>query len=221
MVGPSGVQRRPGRPARLSRAAVISAAAALVDADGIDALTMRRVADELGASPMALYRHVRDKDELLVLLLDRLVANMRRPPLPSDPRRRVVVLLGWIRDGLAESPWVVGVLASGDLMAPAVLWAVEGIHAALGELGLDPMAAASAYRVLWRYTIGGLTIETKTAANPALRDRPSMQATMFDTLDEREFPALTAVARARGSDRQRGSYAGDIDAILGGLLPTG
>ncbi|MGH3097301.1 MAG: TetR/AcrR family transcriptional regulator [Streptosporangiales bacterium] len=218
MTGPS-IQRSPGRPARLSRDAVVSVAAALVEAEGIDALTMRRVADELNASPMALYRHVRDKDELLVLLLDRLVENMHRPDLPSDPRRRVVVLLDWIRDGLAGHPWVVGVLAAGDLMAPAVLWAVEGIHAALGELGLAPAAAASAYRVLWRYTVGDLTIETRTAANAALRDRPSMQATLFDSLDEHEFPALTAVARTRGSGRQRGSYADDIDAILGGLLP--
>ena len=49
-----------GRPARLSRESVVDAAEAIVSQEGIDALTMRRLASELGSSPMALYRHVRD-----------------------------------------------------------------------------------------------------------------------------------------------------------------
>jgi AcrR family transcriptional regulator len=73
---------------------VVDAAAAVVDRDGIDGLTMRRVAEELDSSPMALYRHVRDKDELLVALLDRLVERLPRPDLPEDPRDRILVAFG-------------------------------------------------------------------------------------------------------------------------------
>ena len=81
---------RRGRPPRLSRPAIVAAAQAVVERDGVEALTMRRVAEELGASPMALYRHVRGKDELLVLLLDELAAALARPDMPAEPRERVL-----------------------------------------------------------------------------------------------------------------------------------
>lgn len=66
------IRRRPGRPARLSREAIVSAGVAVVSEHGVDRLSMRRVADQLMCSPMALYRHVRDKEELLVLVLAQL-----------------------------------------------------------------------------------------------------------------------------------------------------
>jgi hypothetical protein len=64
----SASSRRAGRPARLSREMVVAAAEEVVRREGVDALTMRRVARELGSSTMALYRHVRDRDELLAEL---------------------------------------------------------------------------------------------------------------------------------------------------------
>jgi AcrR family transcriptional regulator len=137
---------------------VVDAAAAVVDRDGIDGLTMRRVAEELDSSPMALYRHVRDKDELLVALLDRLVERLPRPDLPEDPRDRILVAFGVIHDGLAASPWVVGLLAAGDLMAPSMAWLIEEIHAGLVACGLPAERAVAAYRALWQFTIGELTI---------------------------------------------------------------
>ncbi len=111
--------RRAGRPPRLSRAAVVAAARAIVERNGIDALTMRQVAVELGSSPMAIYRHVRDKDQLLVLLLDQLAAEVPRPRFPREPRRRLQKACRTMRDGLAQYPWVVDILAQGDLIAPA------------------------------------------------------------------------------------------------------
>src|SRR6267143_6479832 len=98
MAGSSTSSRRAGRPPRLSR--------------------------ELGSSTMALYRHVRDRDELLLLLLDRAAAKLPRPRLPRDPRQRLLVLFKFLYDGLDRSPWVVRVLVNGDLMAPSVLWLI-------------------------------------------------------------------------------------------------
>ena len=81
---------RGGRPARLSRDQILEAAQGIIEREGIDALTMRRLALELDSSAMAVYRHVRDKDQLLVLLLDRLAAAVRRPRLPREPRGRLI-----------------------------------------------------------------------------------------------------------------------------------
>ena len=75
---------------RLTRDDVLAEAIDLIDQQGLDALTMRNLADRLGVVPMALYRHVRNKDDLMEGVLDRAVASVDLP----DPG------LGW-RDGLA------------------------------------------------------------------------------------------------------------------------
>src|SRR5438874_1648053 len=82
--------------------AIAQEARAIVERDGIEALTMRATAAALGASPMSLYRHVRDKDELLVLLLDQLASELPRPRLPREPRARLRAACRAMRDGLHE-----------------------------------------------------------------------------------------------------------------------
>ena len=210
--------RGPGRPPRLSRAAVVDAAAAVVDRDGIDGLTMRRVAEELDSSPMALYRHVRDKDELLVALLDRLVERLPRPDLPEDPRDRILVAFGVIHDGLAASPWVVGLLAAGDLMAPSVAWLIEEIHAGLVACGLPAERAVAAYRALWQFTIGELTIRDAGARVIPRADRPAVQTTTRTEVDPEVFPTLAAVADHWAAARGRDTYTEDLAALLDGLI---
>src|ERR1700736_2441389 len=128
--------RGPGRPARLSRDAVVAAAEDLLAREGIEAVTMRRLADELESSPMALYRHVRDKDELLLLLIDRRAAELPRPSLPDDPRARLMALFGVLYDGWMRDPWIVEILVKGDLIAPSVLWVIEEILVAFEDAGL-------------------------------------------------------------------------------------
>jgi len=104
---------------------------------------------------MAIYRHVHDKDELLVLLLDRLAARLPRPQLPDDPRARLMVLWRVLYDGLDQHPWVVEVLVKGHLMARSVLWVMDEILASLVAAGLGPEQAAAAYRITWQFTVGG------------------------------------------------------------------
>src|SRR5919108_3871291 len=71
-----------GRPPTIDREAVLDTAVRLLDAEGVDALTMRRLASELGVSAMAPYPHVGSKDELLMVLIDRLAARLVYPPRP-------------------------------------------------------------------------------------------------------------------------------------------
>jgi AcrR family transcriptional regulator len=78
---------RATRRAQLDRAQVVRAALALVDEVGLDGLTMRRLAERLGIQAASLYKHVKDKDELLVLLADEISAGspIRRPAGPGNP----------------------------------------------------------------------------------------------------------------------------------------
>jgi len=206
--------RRSGRPPRLSRARVVDAAEAIVVGEGIEALTMRRVAEQLGASTMALYRHVRDKDELLVALLDRLASQVPRPSLPADPRARLLAVCRLMHDGLAAQPWVVGVLAKGDLIAPSILWMIEEILAALIACGLSEGEAVAGYRTVWQFTVGELMI----AQGLAELERPPFVLSVLEDADAREYPTLAAVSEYWGRARRVKSYDDGLAALIDGLL---
>jgi len=210
------VLRRPGRPARLSPERVLDAAEALLDAEGVDAVTIRRVAETLGVSPMALYRHVRDKDDLLAALIDRLARRLTRPPAAdaAAPRERLLALWRMLYDGLAQHSWLPEVLARRQLMAPSVLWAVEEIHAALLDAGLPLEQAVLAYRQLWQFTLGALLVRAGASA-----PRPSGQAAVRGAPDAARFPLLARAAGAWRSAHGADTYGDDLAALLDALLP--
>src|SRR3954468_9492481 len=88
-----GAAARPrAPPPTIDREAVLDTAIRLLDAEGVEALTMRRLASELGVSAVAPYRHFHSKDELLMVLVDRLAARLVYPPRPQDPKGAMVVL---------------------------------------------------------------------------------------------------------------------------------
>jgi AcrR family transcriptional regulator len=207
-----------GRPARLSRDALVDAAEGIVAREGIDALTMRRLADELGSSPMGLYRHVRDKDELLLLLLERRATELPTPSLPKDPRERLISLFVLLFDGLSRSPWIIEVLAKGDLIAPSVLPVIDRILEAFVDAGLSPERAGRAYHVAWRYTVGELTVRDSTARHFADLDRPPLLAKIIGEIDPAEMPTLAALRGQLAAARESGRYEDGIAAVIDGLL---
>jgi AcrR family transcriptional regulator len=196
---------------------VTDAARAIVEQDGIGALTMRRVARELGSSPMAIYRHVRDKDELLVLLLDRLAAELPRARFSEVPRERLAQACRFMRDGLARYPWVVDVLAQGDLIAPAILWLLEEIVAAFIACGLTRAQAADGYRAVWQFTVGDLIIQRGLAETAAL-GRPPFVVQVLTNVDPDELPTLASLAPHWAPARDRDAYDIGLTALLNGLL---
>jgi AcrR family transcriptional regulator len=105
----------------LSRDRVLRAAVALADEGGVDALTMRKLAQELGVVPMALYRHVANKDELLYGMIDVVVGEIDPPAGGTDwktaIRRRVLSARG----ALLRHPWASRVIESRTTPTPTVL----------------------------------------------------------------------------------------------------
>jgi AcrR family transcriptional regulator len=196
---------------------VVTAARAIVEQEGIDALTMRRVAQDLGSSPMSIYRHVRDRDELLVLLLDKLAAELPRPRLPSAPRARLREACRAMRDGLALHPWVVDVLAAGDLIAPSILWLIEEIVAGFVACGLSYAQAAEAYRAVWQFTVGELIVRRGLDRMAALK-RPPYVLQVLTSVDPRTLPTLAALAPHWAAGRKANTYATGLEALLDGLL---
>ncbi|MEU3829043.1 TetR/AcrR family transcriptional regulator C-terminal domain-containing protein [Streptomyces sp. NPDC029080] len=208
-----------GRPPRISRAEVVTAARRIVDADGVDRLTMRRLATEIGSTPMALYHHVRNKEELLVLLLDDYATRtLNRRELPAQPRERVVVAAATIHEALAGCPWIVEVLTADDLMATSALWFVEQIVDGLVECGLSPERAVQGYRAIWYYTAGEIVVRVSAARRRADDDRPTYREQVFADLDPRELPRLAQVADHWAPLTAEDTYLDGLRALVDGLL---
>jgi AcrR family transcriptional regulator len=206
----------PGRPPTIDREAVFDTALALLDAEGVEALTMRRLASELGVSAMAPYRYVGSKDELLMVLVDRLAGRLVFPPRPPDSKGALLVLWSTIYESLAQHPWVPEVLARRRMMAPSVLGAIEEIHAALLAAGLSIERAVLAYRLMWKFTLGALLVRAG-----ASDEGPNQQRELRGAPDPAHFPALAAAARAWTAAGGHDTYRDDLAVLIDTLLATG
>jgi AcrR family transcriptional regulator len=174
---------------------------------------MRRLAGELGVSAMAPYRHVSSKDELLMVLIDRLAARLVYPPRPPDPKGAMLALWSTIYDRLAEHPWVPEVLARRQMMAPSVLGAIEEIHAALGAAGLSIEAAVRAYRLMWNFTLGSLLVRAGSASDAA-----SQQRQLRGAPDPERYPTLAAAAGVWTAAHDRDTYRADLGVLIDALV---
>jgi AcrR family transcriptional regulator len=208
-IGEARVASR-GRPARFSRAGIVAAAEAVVRADGIGALSMRRVARELGSSPMALYRHVGGKDDLLRLLLDHIAGDLRRPASSDDPRRTVTRIATITHDWLVAHPWAIDVLPP-HLPGWSVAWIVDDMLAAFLAAGLSPAAAARAYEVIWHHLVGELATSHSTHADAPTPHPPAAEALA-------QYPTLAALAPHTAVAQAHDQFLHGLAALLDGLL---
>ncbi|MBK3628337.1 TetR/AcrR family transcriptional regulator C-terminal domain-containing protein [Streptomyces sp. MBT49] len=221
MPQPSGSHKPLGRPPRISREEVVATARRIIDADGVDRLTMRRLATEVGSTPMALYHHVRNKEELLVLLLDDYATHaLRRPDLPAEPRERVVTAAAALHEALAACPWTVEVLTSDDLMSVSALWFVEQIVDGLADCGLTPEQAVHGYRTIWYYTVGEIVVRTTAARRRRDGDRPTYREQVFADIDPDELPRLSQVSDRWALLTAENTYLDGLRALVQGLLVT-
>lgn len=182
---------------------------------------MRRLATEIGSTPMALYHHVRNKEELLVLLLDDYAARaLHRPELPARPRERVVAAAAAIHEVLAACPWIVEVLTADDLMSTSALWFVEQIVGGLIACGLPPEQAVHGYRAIWYYTAGEIVVRTAAARRRAGDGRATYREQVFAGLDPGELPYLSQVADRWAPLTAEDTYLDGLRALVDGLLAS-
>ena len=136
---------------------MVAAGRRVAEAEGIGGLTIRRVAAELGATPMALYRHVKDKRELVLALLDDVADGLPEPPGEGTPQERIVAMFATIDAYLARHVWVVEILREGELFSPHAGTIFPWTLDRFAELGLDDDRGTEAYAILWWYVLGHLS----------------------------------------------------------------
>jgi AcrR family transcriptional regulator len=137
----------------LSRERILETALAIVDEEGIEALSMRKLGQALGYEAMSLYNHVANKDDLLDGILDLVLAEME----PPDPEGGLAAIrnssLG-AHEALRKHPWAAGLLMTPTRIRPARLEYMDALLGALRNAGFSAETTYHAYHVLDAHIIG-------------------------------------------------------------------
>jgi AcrR family transcriptional regulator len=202
----------------LSRERVLLAAVELADRGGIEALSMRKLGQGLGVDAMALYRHVRSKDDLLDGIVEMLVGQMDRPR-PSEAwksalREQVMAA----RQVMLRHPWARRVLEERGTGGPASIGRVESVLATLLDAGFSMEVAHHALHVL-SSRIFGFSQDVFEEAEPD----PSPEAAAAAARALAAYPRVAELARSVSHEGVLGrcdddvEFAFGLDLILDGL----
>ena len=172
---------------------MLRAALELADADGLEAVTMQRVARAVDAESMSLYRHVRNKDDLLDGLIDLVYAEIDAPsidePWLAALRRRAVSA----REVLRRHPWAVGLMESRSRPGPANLSHHDAVVANLFAAGFSATHATRAYNLVDSY-VYGFAIQEVTLPVASAEDLAEMGPAIMEQYAGGRYPHLAAVA---------------------------
>ena len=209
--------RRPGRKPRVSREQVLDVALALADEDGLAAVTMASVGARLGVEAMSLYRHVRNKEEMLDGLVDRVFAEIEVPADARDwrdaLRRRAIS----VREALRRHPWAIGLMESRAQPGPATLGHHDAMVGLLVRAGFDGSRAVRVYNLLDSY-IYGFALQEATLPFSSPEEMAALSEQMLAAMAD-AYPHLARVQRdlvASGFDYSDEFEAG-LDIILDAL----
>ena len=211
-MGARPVRRSERRP--LSRERIARAGLELADREGVEGLTMRRLAQKLGAGTMTLYGHFRDKRELLDAINDAAATERELPPLRGSWRERIHQLVAHTREVFARHPSVVEIWARQPVLGTASLRGVEAGLQVLQDAGFKPDEAVMAFRLLVIYTYAftwfGLPRADATAREATRAALAALPPEHYPRLRE----AAGAFATAMASEE---AFAYGLDRILDGL----
>lgn len=184
-------RRRP----QLDRELIVAAALETVEEAGLDDLTMRGLAARLDAAPMSLYRHVADKDELVGLVVEALVAGL--PPIePVGPWDEILVAaFARMRGLLRAYPGLAAHLSSQAVITPSSLRLAESALEALRRAGHDDASAAEGFLALWTFTVGSVLVE-QTLAQPFQGSADATRERMAKAIEGAATGALPRIAAA-------------------------
>ncbi|MFI5952459.1 TetR/AcrR family transcriptional regulator [Cryptosporangium sp. NPDC051539] len=203
------------RRSTLSRAAIVAAATALADREGLAAVSIRRVAAELGARAMSLYTYLGSKDDLFDLMGDAAAAETVLPePFPDDWREALTGIAESTRDQITRHPWLVPLMAEGRRFGgPNGLRHLEQSFRATDPLGLPPARRLEILVAVDDYVLGYVT---RTAvAPPAAHARTLGHPFYRALLEGGEFPHLRAAVEARALSAD--TFAQGLRWLLDGI----
>lgn len=194
---------------KLTRQAILDAALRITDHDGVDKLTMRRLASELGVQAMSLYHHIPNKSALLDGVVEQLVTHIERPVMDpnawQDSLREVAFSL---HDALMAHRNVVPLIATRPAMTAQNLAAVESVLSMLVTAGFNPAMAMRTWQSLAAFVIGHVSADISADTHD-----PELSPASIDASD---YP-VTAIAVTESADGPDTIFRWGLGAIITGF----
>ena len=206
-----------------SRTEILEAALAIADCDGLDGLTIRKLAERLGLSPMGIYRYFRNKAEIIEELVDLVVGKYDvTNHNETDWAEWISTAFYLMRRGLREHPGVIPLLGTVASSGPNAMAVMEEVLRVLRSGGLEGRAAAGAFHTLLSYTIGSVAIESHVYERPAgeeldAEEQCRQSRALYEAAPRSLYPSVVEHAEhlaCRGSDDE---FARGLRRILAGL----
>lgn len=156
-----------GPKSKVSLGDLVAAAIAIADAEGIDAVSTRRVAEAVGISPMSFYTHIPDKSVLIDLMIDAVAGgspDTERPQFdPAHWRDNITMVANAYRDFYLQHPWALQVGTHRPVLGPNTLRAYEAILSAVDGLGLDEVEMDMTVSLVTSYVFGAVRDQARAA----------------------------------------------------------
>jgi AcrR family transcriptional regulator len=203
---------------------IVRAGIEVADADGLAALSMRRVAERLGGGTMSLYRYVPAKAELLDLMFDTTLAERELPDERAGDWRAQLELFA--RDGMAvyqRHPWMLEMPARRPPLGPNVLRAFEAMLRAVSGIGLGPGEMVAAVTVVGAYVAGAARTVVEAAEaerRTGISDEQWMdERSVFweDYFDPARYPTLTQIWESGGYENPEDEFEFGLQRVLDGI----
>jgi AcrR family transcriptional regulator len=215
--------RSPGH----SRARIAAAAIEIADTEGFEAVSMRRVAQQLGAGTMTLYHYVANKDELVTLMMDAVMGEVLVPAegLPSEWRPAMARIAIATREALRQHRWMLDLLDE-PRPGPNKLRHLEQSLQAMAGAGVDPKARLEAIVLIDEYVFGFAIREAQEPDAQGPGWPPGVREFFQRELDRGEFPSVrellgadldTGVALVREVIREEGRFERGLGRLLDGI----
>lgn len=227
--GPIWARPEPGaRRARFTREQIAAAALSIADREGFDAVSMRRVASELGAGTMTLYHYVRTKDELVTLMDDAIMGELLIPDgeMPSDWREALTLIARRTRDAFARHPWKLEAMREAQL-GPNALRHMEQSIAAVAELDLDDVTRFELITLVDDYVFGYSVRRRMDEPEAAEGWVERASAYVAEHVATGDFPHIAAILPEEGmvafwmqlqeADFQDGRFERGLKRLLDGI----
>jgi len=210
--------RTPAERVPLSRERVLQAAMALADESGIESVTMRRLAQELGVEAMSLYHHVGSKDELLGGLVDMVVAEIELPGGGSDWKEAIRRTAISAHETFQRHPWAAAQVLSGPTLSLARLRYMDAILGSVRQGGFTADLTDHAYHAIDSHIMGFTLWEIGITAGIARL--PGSVEGFLETFDAEAYPYLAEHIDwhlREPSPDDEGEFAFGLRLILDGL----
>jgi AcrR family transcriptional regulator len=203
----------------LSRDRVLEEAMVLADAHGVEGLTMRRLAAELGVEAMTIYYHVPNKEAILGELVERVMAEIDYPERGTEWRTALRATALSAYEVLGRHPWAPRVMLARRAPGPMRLRYMETILSLLADAGFSPMVADHAYHALEGH-IMGFTLWELGMDLGSRQDLQALARAFLAQLPTETYPSVAAhiehhLVPSRRDDQ--GSFAFALDLLLDGL----